>query len=143
MKITIVSFQKNRNSPLETAESEYLKRLGRHAQVEFHTVKTWNDQTGLPTQSLKAQHYIGLFIDGKSFSSASLAQRLQTLMNQGVSHLTLVIGGPEGIPTQATKQIQERWSLSPLTFSHQLARLLLLEALYRSFDILHGGRYHK
>ena len=143
MKITIVSFQKNRNSPLEVAESEYLKRLGRHAQLEFHAIKTWNDQTGLPVQSLKAHHCIGLFIDGKSFSSTGLAQRLQSLMNQGISHLTLVIGGPEGIPLQAAAQVQERWSLSPLTFSHQLARLLLLEALYRSFDILHGGRYHK
>ncbi len=143
MKITIVSFQKNRNSPLEAAEQEYLKRLGRHVKVEFHTVKSWTDQTGLPAQSLKAQRCIGLFIEGKCFSSPELAQRLQILMNQGVSHLAIVIGGPEGIPAQATAQIQERWSLSSLTFSHQLARVLLLEALYRSFDILHGGRYHK
>ena len=143
MKITIVSFQKNRNSPLEAPESEYLKRLSRHARVDVQTVKTWDDQTGLPAQCLKAQRRIGLFVDGNSFSSTGLAQRLQTLMNQGHSHLVLVIGGPDGMPQQTASQMQERWSLSPLTFSHQLARLLLLEALYRSFDILHGGRYHK
>ena len=82
-------------------------------------------------------------MEGEPFTSEQLAQRLQRLMNQGHSHLVLVIGGAEGMPTGVASQLQEQWSLSPLTFSHQLARLLLLEALYRSFDILRGGRYHK
>jgi len=64
-------------------------------------------------------------------------------MNQGNSHLILVIGGAEGMPRRVEEQVEERWSLSRLTFSHQLTRLILLEVLYRSFDILHQGRYHK
>ena len=64
-------------------------------------------------------------------------------MNQGRSHLVLVIDASEGMPQGVERQVQERWLLSSLTFSHQLVRLLLLEALYRSFDILVGGRYHK
>jgi len=55
----------------------------------------------------------------------------------------LVVGAAEGMPQGVELQVQERWLLSSLTFSHQLVRLLLLEALYRSFDILVGGRYHK
>ncbi len=93
MKISIVSYQKNRNAELQGAEGEYLKRLSRHVNVELHAIGKWKDAEGVP---------------------------------QGVE-----------------RQGQERWSLSSLTFSHQLVRLLLLEALYRSFDILAGGRHHK
>jgi len=85
----------------------------------------------------------GLSAEGRRWDSEGLARRLQQMMNQGCSHLVLVIGGPDGLPARAAAQAQECWSLSPLTFSHQLARLLLLEVLYRSFDLLHGGRYHK
>ena len=143
MKISIVSFQKNRNVVLESAEQEYIKRLSRHARIELHPVRNWDEKTGIPEKFLKASCIVGLFVEGELFSSEGLAQRLQKLMNQGLSHLVLVIGAAEGMPRRATEQIQVRWSLSRLTFSHQLARLLLLEVLYRAFDILRGGRYHK
>ena len=85
----------------------------------------------------------GLFVEGRQRTSQELSQQLQQWMNGGVSHLVLVIGAAEGMPSAVAEQIREKWSLSKLTFSHQLIRLLLLEALYRSFDMLHGGRYHK
>ena len=114
MKISIVSFQKHRNVELEAAEQEYIKRLSLHAKVEVHALKNWDETAGLPEKFLKGTRIVGLFIDGKMSTSEQLAG-----------------------------QVQERWSLSRLTFSHQLVRLLLLEVLYRSFDILQGGRYHK
>ena len=98
---------------------------------------------GIPEHLLKAQRIVGLFVEGEMLSLAGLAQRLQGWMNQGCSHLLLVIGGSEGMPARAAAQVRERWSLSQLTFSHQLARLILLGAVYCAFDILHGGRYHK
>ena len=97
----------------------------------------------LPERLLKSTRVIGLSPDGRTHTSEGLAQHLQGLMARGQSHLVFAIGGPEGMPVGARNQLQETWSLSSLTFSHQLARLLLLETLYRSFDILHGGRYHK
>ena len=143
MRITILSFQQHRNAGLEPAESEYLKRLSRHAKVELRTARLRNGDGAVPDDLLKAQRIVGLFVEGEMLSSAGLAQRLQGWMNQGCSHLLLVIGGAEGMPARAAAQVRERWSLSQLTFSHQLARLILLEAVYRAFDILHGGRYHK
>ena len=140
MQISIVSYEKHRNSALEAAEQEYIKRLSRQARVALYPGKA---RGGLPDRLLKGTYVVGLYVEGESFTSEQLAQRLQRLMNQGRSHLVLVIGGAEGMPAGVESQIRERWSLSPLTFSHQLARLLLLEALYRSFDILSGGRYHK
>lgn len=143
MKLSIITFQKNKNSDVEAAEREYIKRLSRHAEVELCPIKNWKDGDALPARFLKAGRIIGLFIEGKEHTSEQLAQRLQTLMNGGTSHIVLVIGAAEGMPKGMVAQVQEKWSLSRLTFSHQLVRLLLLEALYRSFDMLHGGRYHK
>ncbi len=143
MKISIVSFQKNRNTELEAAERDYIKRLSRHAKVELHPLKNWDEKAGLPAKFLKGTRLVGLFVDGEMCTSEELAGRLQKRMNAGTSHLVLVIGAAEGMPAGVAGQVHERWSLSRLTFSHQLARLLLLEALYRSFDILQGGRYHK
>ena len=143
VKITIVSFQKQARSPYAAAEAEFAKRLSRHARIELQSVKSWNASTGLPDKALGAGYPIGLFVDGKAYNSRGLADRVQELMNRGQSHLMLVIGGAEGIPARAAEQVKERWSLSPLTLPHQLVRLVLLEALYRSFDMLHGGKYHK
>ena len=142
MQISIVSYEKHRDSALEAAEQEYIKRLSRQARVALYPQKG-KTRGGLPDRLLKGAYVVGLYVAGEPFTSEQLAQRLQRLMNQGRSHLVLVIGGAEGMPAGVESQIREQWSLSPLTFSHQLARLLLLEALYRSFDILSGGRYHK
>ncbi len=141
MQISIVSYEKRRNSALASAEQEYIKRLSRQARVALCPGRA--PRGGLPDRLLQGTYVVGLYVEGESFTSEQLAQRIQRLMNQGHSHLVLVLGEAEGMPTGVEPQIQEQWSLSPLTFSHQLARLLSLEALYRSFDILSGGRYHK
>jgi 23S rRNA (pseudouridine1915-N3)-methyltransferase len=92
---------------------------------------------------LSGAYAIGLYVDGRAFTSEALATHLGSLLQRGQSNLVFAVGGADGLPAAVGDQVRERWSLSPLTFSHGLARLLLLEALYRSFDILHGGRYHK
>jgi 23S rRNA (pseudouridine1915-N3)-methyltransferase len=143
MRIAIVSFQRTRNPALEACEEEYLRRLSRHAEVELCPLRRWDDQAGLRPRFASANRRIGLCVEGKVFSSEGLAQRLQALLNQGCSHLVLVIGAAEGMPAGVEHQLEERWSLSRLTFSHQLTRLILLETLYRSFDLLQGGPYHK
>ena len=143
MDLTVVSFQKNRNRELEAVEAEYRKRLSRHARVNLHQIRKWDAHTKLDPALTRQALLVGMFAEGETFTSELLAHRLADCFLRGCSRLVLVIGGSEGMPSAAEGQIQERWSLSHLTFSHHLARLILLEVLYRSFDIIKGGRYHK
>ena len=79
---------------------------------------------------------------GKAFTSKEFAMFLQKKMASGLKELVLVIGGPYGFSEQVYQQAASRISLSPMTFSHQLARLLCTEQLYRAFTILNGEPYH-
>jgi len=85
---------------------------------------------------------IALDITGTSFSSEQLAVRIEQLQ-QINSHLCFLIGGPEGLSQALVMRSDERWSLSKLTLPHTLVRIVLLEALYRAWSILHHHPYHK
>lgn len=85
---------------------------------------------------------IALDIGGSSFSSEKLAVKLEQLQ-QTTSHLCFLIGGPEGLAPEIRVRAHERWSLSDLTLPHPLARIVLLEALYRAWSIINNHPYHK
>lgn len=91
----------------------------------------------------KAAQLVALCIEGNALSSEAFAKRLEQLMLGGNSNLALVIGGSFGLHEDIKAQADWRLSMSPMTFPHHLARVMLLEQLYRSFQINHGGRYHK
>ncbi len=143
MRITIATFVAGGKTPFADPEAEFIKRLSPRVRVDLVALRAGRDKR-LPEKLVRGAYLIGLFPDGRGFESEALASHLGKLMTRGQSHLVFVVGGAEGMPPEAAAQVAERWSLSPLTFSHQLARLVLLEALYRSYDILQGGRrYHK
>jgi 23S rRNA (pseudouridine1915-N3)-methyltransferase len=97
-----------------------------------------NMRAAIPNQS----YLIALDKSGRMFSSEQLATQLEQLQ-QKTSHLCFLIGGPEGISAELLRACHERWSLSTLTFPHTIARIILLEALYRSWSILQNHPYHK
>ena len=86
---------------------------------------------------------IALCIEGKELSSPALAAQLEALAVGGCSHIVLVIGGSWGLSDAVKQKAALRLSMSPMTFPHQLARVMLLEQLYRAAQIQAGGRYHK
>ena len=143
IKITLFSFQKHKNLHIEEIEKEYIKRLSPFAQVQCISKKKWSEDKGLPENIRKNAYVVGLYVEGRQYSSPVLAKHLEKLMNTGNSNFVFVIGASEGMPRRVNSQVDEKLSLSKLTFSHQLLRMFLLEAIYRSFDILHGSRYHK
>ena len=82
-------------------------------------------------------------IEGKLLSSEQLAQAVLDVQNQGNSRLVFVIGGSWGLDPAVKQRADLRLSMSKMTFPHQLARVMLLEQIYRACSINHNSRYHK
>lgn len=90
----------------------------------------------------KGAYCIALDVLGTAFTSQQLSEKMAQLP-QINSHLCILIGGPEGLSDELLSKCSERWSLSKLTLPHTLVRIVLLEALYRAWSILHNHPYHK
>jgi 23S rRNA (pseudouridine1915-N3)-methyltransferase len=86
---------------------------------------------------------IALCVEGKLRSSEELAQMMNTWANSGVKHLVFVIGGSYGLHPSIKSAAQVKLSMSPMTFPHHMARVMVLEQIYRAFKINEGSRYHK
>jgi 23S rRNA (pseudouridine1915-N3)-methyltransferase len=135
--------------------NEYLKRLKEFAIVHLLELPLMKRQQGIDTLSIqKKEHYrllevipkdsyiMALDVNGKSFTSESLAIHLEK-RHLITSHISFVIGGPEGFLPQFFDKANESISLSSLTFPHPIARLVLTEAIYRAFTIIHHHPYHR
>ena len=82
-------------------------------------------------------------IPGKQWDSPGLSRHLDELMTRGASDIVFVIGGSLGLSEQVIARAEEEMSMSKMTFPHQLARVMLMEQLYRAMKIRAGERYHK
>lgn len=139
LKLKIISIGKTKEEWLHAAIEEYVKRLSPLLKIEFIWVKN-NDQ--LREQLDKEISVICLDAAGKIFDSEKFAEFLQTQFVESKSRLTIAIGGAEGLP----EDLKTRYrcvSLSPLTMTHQIVRLVLIEQIYRAFEIAKGTKYHK
>jgi 23S rRNA (pseudouridine1915-N3)-methyltransferase len=136
IKIKVLSIGKTKETWLQEALSEYEKRLTPLGSIEWILAK--ND-VQLEEFSKKEPKYIALDPQGKSMTSEKFA----AWFSQAGSRITFVIGGAEGLTPTLKANASLLWSLSPLTFTHQLTRLILLEQLYRAYEINRGGSYHK
>ncbi len=138
IKISILSIGKTKEKWLEEACSEYVKRLSYQVQFTFLWAK--NDLQ-LIDWAVKESQVLCLDPSGQLLTSEKLADKLELSWIEGGSKLTLVIGGPKGLPLALKKF--PLLSLSPLTFTHQIARLVLMEQIYRAVEIKKGTKYHK
>lgn len=128
----------NQDLTLELVEIPAGKR-GKNADVERITYKE-GEQMLAALHS--GDHVITLDVPGKRISTEKLAKRLEQLL-QGGQHVSILIGGPEGLAPQCREKAQESWSLSDLTLPHPLVRVLIAEQLYRAWSILKGHPYHR
>jgi 23S rRNA (pseudouridine1915-N3)-methyltransferase len=129
----------------------YLERLKNYAKVDILEIKERKANQAETVKQAESQalleaasgFVIALDETGKTFTSEKLSQRIMTLENQSISLVSILIGGAEGHSDALKKTANELWSLSPLTLPHELARLVLLEQLYRAETIRAGHPYHR
>ena len=137
-KIKIISVGKTKESWLDEAMQEYIKRLKPLASFEFVWAKN-DDQ--LVELAKKEPLTVCLDSKGTPLDSEGFATYLMQKLQEGGSRICLIIGGPEGLP--ADLKGSAMISLSLLTMTHQIVRLVLLEQIYRAFEIAKGSKYHK
>jgi 23S rRNA (pseudouridine1915-N3)-methyltransferase len=123
--------------------NEYWKRLQHfHSLRVTHLADKWANDTARILNAAGNTYIVALAVDGQSFSSPQLANFLKKRELAG-RETSFIIGGPNGLPPELLAKADLHWSFSPLTFPHDLAMLILLEALYRASTITAGIPYHK
>ncbi|HNS40972.1 MAG TPA: 23S rRNA (pseudouridine(1915)-N(3))-methyltransferase RlmH [Promineifilum sp.] len=152
--VTVVAVGKLRERHWLDAQDEYARRLSRYTDFRLVEVK---DAVGRSMPDAAAMVREGeqllaaipagariILMDagGKRLSSPELAAYLQAQL-ESYGELAFLIGGPLGFAPAVAEAAHDRLSLSPMTFTHEMARVILLEQLYRAFTILHGEPYHK
>lgn len=159
MNINIICVGKLKEKYLRDASAEYEKRLSRYCRVQIRELKEARlaenaspaEEESVKTEEgksiLKAlsssSFVIVLDIGGKELSSDQLAEKIGSLATTGESTVDFIIGGSLGLSEEVKKRADFRLSFSPMTFPHQLMRVILLEQIYRSFKILRKEPYHK
>ena len=154
MRLTIIAVGRLKERYWREAADEYLKRLGPYATVravEIDDRDSGRDQTRALAEEgadiLRAipegAHVITLEIGGKQRSSEQFAARLAELALDGRSSVAFVVGGSVGLSADVLKRADERMSFGAMTLPHNMARVVLLEQIYRAFRINRGEPYHK
>lgn len=159
MKITILCVGKVKEKFYRDGIDEFKKRLSRYCKLEIIEVadeKTTEEASDTEIRIIKEKegerilknikddaYVITLCIDGKQLSSEEVADKIEKLGVQGTSHICFIIGGSLGLADEVIKRADFKLSFSPMTFPHQLMRVILLEQIYRAYRIINHEPYHK
>ncbi|KXG73924.1 23S rRNA (pseudouridine(1915)-N(3))-methyltransferase RlmH [Thermotalea metallivorans] len=159
MNITIIGVGKVKEDFFAKAIDEYGKRLRRYCKLNIIEVPDEKAPESLSDKEMEnvknvegenilkhvkdGMYVIALDVKGKMLSSQELADTLEKLGVTGNSSLAFIIGGSLGLSNEVLKRADFRLSFSPMTFPHQLMRVILLEQIYRGFRIMRGEPYHK
>jgi 23S rRNA (pseudouridine1915-N3)-methyltransferase len=143
MRLHIVTVGKPHLAYAKQGWDEYLKRLTHYHDIRVtHIPDKWAYDANQLLTAAGSAYKVALVIEGNQLSSQHLADFLQRRAMDG-RELCFIIGGPEGLPEQVIETADYQWSFSKLTFPHDLAMVVLLEALYRASTINAGLPYHK
>jgi len=159
MSTAVIAVGRMKEKPYRQMADEYVKRLsrfGKFEEIELNDLPEPAGSSPALEEQLRARegeamlqrlkqgdHVIALTIPGKRMSSEELAAHVAELRNRGAGRLVFLVGGSLGLGSNVLARADEELSMGPMTFPHQLARVMLLEQLYRAEKINAGERYHK
>ncbi len=159
IKITILAIGKLKEKYFLAAAEEYTKRLGRFCKlnvIEIEPVKICDNPSPREIENCLADegqkilakipndaYVTALCIEGDMQSSEQLSSTIQKCAVTGRGEQVFIIGGSYGLSNEVKKRADKKLSMSAMTFPHKLARVMLLEQIYRAFMITEGGTYHK
>lgn len=153
MRLRFVWVGKTREAHVRALVEEYLKRLGHFVRCEISEVREGAGRTeheGIEVEgrrikdALRADSFVVLLdLEGRAWSSRELAAEVERWQVTGTKEVAFVIGGPNGVSDEVKKRADIRWSLSRLTLTHEMARVILVEQIYRAYTIIHGLPYQK
>ena len=153
MRVRLIWVGKTRNEHLRALIDEYLKRLTRWVRcevTELGAAKASARGEGIEEEgkrisdALRSDSFIVLLdVEGREWSSEELAAQFEHWQMSGTKEIAFVIGGHDGVSEEVKRRAQIHWSLSRLTLTHEMARLLLVEQIYRAYTIIHGLPYQK
>ncbi|MDE6551273.1 MAG: 23S rRNA (pseudouridine(1915)-N(3))-methyltransferase RlmH [Clostridia bacterium] len=156
MSVNVLCVGRIKEKYLSDGIAEYAKRLSRFCK--FNVIEVGEElsrkEGKAETEEVKRKegerlagkikgYAVALAIDGEPLSSEGFARRLDTLASKGVSEITFIIGGSNGLSEQVLDAADMKLSFGAMTYPHQLMRLILAEQVYRAFMINGGGTYHK
>src|SRR5215831_13588182 len=150
MKIRFLWPGKTKDEHLRALIDEYLKRLQRFVRCEVVETRkaSGSDKANVEKESRRllaaipaGSLMIVLDVEGRDWSSHEVAEELQRWENDSIKEVVVVIGGQDGIGAEVSARAQKRWRLSRLTLTHEMARLLAVEQIYRAYTINRGLPY--
>ena len=152
MRIRFIWPGKTKDEHLRALVAEYLKRLSRFVRCDVIETRAGpgKGRAGVAKESRNILDAIPagstmvlLDVKGREWSSQELADEVSRWENGSIREVTIVIGGPEGISDELLERAQKRWRLSRLTLTHEMARVVTVEQLYRAYTIKRGLPYQK
>ena len=155
MRLEVLLLNKTKESYLQQGVADYLHRLQRYGSIELVEIKVKNlssrsdaeikaqESVLLDRRATEGSYRVALDSGGQQFSSVEFAALLTELENRAVKSVSFIIGGPFGLAEDQLRRADQVLSLSHMTFTHDMTRLILLEQIYRAYTIKAGTSYHK
>jgi len=142
MRIRLLMLGKTRRPEMSAVLADYVKRIGRSCPIEVTEVRD-GEAALKKLEADRAATVLLLDAGGKAYDSATFAKWLGEQRDRSTREIIFVCGDADGFPEGLRERVKQKISLSAMTYSHELARVMLAEQIYRAFAILSGSPYPK